>query len=236
MKILLVEDDEVLCEILQTVLQKEGFIVQMTVDGGEGLYLAENFHPDAMILDVGLPTLDGISLLKIIREKGLTLPVLLLTEKGEVADRIHGLNAGADDFLPKPFDYGELVARVRAIIRRSKGVASSKLEMEDMEIDMAARTVRRGGQPIALTAKEFNLLEYLAIHVNRVVSRTELFEHLYNEEFESNSNVIDVYVKFLRNKIDVPYPVKLIQTVRGAGYVLRVGPNITCTDDEHIVV
>lgn len=221
MKILLVEDDEVLCEIVRTVFQKEGFIIEVSHDGGEGLYLAENFAPDAIILDVGLPTLNGFSLLQTLREKGLTMPVLFLTEKKAVQDRIHGLNSGADDFLPKPFDYGELVARVRAIIRRSKGSASSKIVVGDMEIDVAARTVERGGYPIALTAKEFNLLEYLALHAGQVISRTELLEHLYNDKFETISNVIDVYIKFLRDKIDAQHPSKLLHTVRGAGYILK---------------
>lgn len=222
MKILIIEDDEVLCEILVAVLNKKGFTVDVTADGEEGLYFAEQYAPDAIVLDVILPTLDGLSLLKKLREKGLNIPVLLLTTQSSVAHKVEGLNLGADDYLPKPFDHEELVARLRSILRRNKGMASSVVQIEDLEINVAARTVKRADHAIDLTAKEFNLLEYLAIHADRVVSRTELFEHLYEETFEASSNVIDVYIKFLRNKIDAPYPLKLIQTVRGAGYVLRV--------------
>ena len=222
MKILVIEDDEVLSEILVAVLNKEGFAVDVTGDGEEGLYLAEQYAPDAIVLDVILPTLDGLSLLKQLRQKGITIPVLLLTTQSSVAHKVEGLNLGADDYLPKPFDHEELVARLRSILRRNKGLGSSVIQIGDLEINIAARTVKRAGQYIDLTAKEFNLLEYLAIHADRVVSRTEILEQLYDSAFESDSNLIDVYITYLRNKIDKPFPTKLIQTVRGAGYILKL--------------
>ena len=222
MKILVIEDDEVLSEILVAVLNKEGFAVDVTGDGEEGLYLAEQYAPDAIVLDVILPTLDGLSLLKQLRQKGITIPVLLLTTQSSVAHKVEGLNLGADDYLPKPFDHEELVARLRSILRRNKGLGSSVIQIGDLEINVATRTVKRAGQYINLTAKEFNLLEYLAIHADRVVSRTEILEHLYDSAFESDSNLIDVYITYLRNKIDKPFPTKLIQTVRGAGYILKL--------------
>jgi DNA-binding response OmpR family regulator len=203
-------------------LNKEGFAVDVTADGEEGLYLAEQYAPDAIVLDVILPTLDGLSLLKQLRQKGITIPVLLLTTQSSVAQKVEGLNLGADDYLPKPFDYEELVARLRSILRRNKGLGSSVIQIGDLEINLAARTVKRAGQYIDLTAKEFNLLEYLAIHTDRVVSRTEILEHLYDSAFESDSNIIDVYITYLRNKIDRPFPTRLIQTVRGAGYILKL--------------
>ena len=222
MKILVIEDDEVLSEILVAVLNKEGFAVDVTGDGEEGLYLAEQYAPDAIVLDVILPTLDGLSLLKQLRQKGITIPVLLLTTQSSVAHKVEGLNLGADDYLPKPFDHEELVARLRSIPRRNKGLGSSVIQIGDLEINVATRTMKRAGQYIDLTAKEFNLLEYLAIHADRVVSRTEILEHLYDSAFESDSNLIDVYITYLRNKIDRPFPTRLIQTVRGAGYILKL--------------
>lgn len=220
MKILIVEDDDVLSEVLKTVLISEGFAVDVTSDGEGGFYLAEQFTPDAIVLDVMLPSLDGLSLLKRLRDKAINIPVLLLTTQSSVNEKIQGLNLGADDYLPKPFDHGELVARIRTIIRRNKGTACSVMRIGDLEIDLAARIVHRRGEPIHLTTKEFNLLECLALHEGRVVSRTQLIEHLYDNSFESDSNLIDVYITYLRNKIDKPFPVKLIKTVRGSGYML----------------
>jgi len=222
MKILVVEDDDVLCEVLKTVLEKNGFAVDLTTDGEEGLYLAEQYSPDAIILDIGLPSLDGLSVLKCLREKKITTPILLLTEKREVENRIEGLDLGADDYLPKPFDPGELLARLRSIIRRGKNRATNFIVVGDLEINPSAKSVTRAGQPISLTAKEYNFLEYLASNTGKVISRAELYDHLYDSAFESDSNLIDVYITYLRNKIDKPFPIKLIHTVRGAGYVLKV--------------
>lgn len=221
MKILLIEDDGLLCEILQKMLENEGYAVDTTSDGEEGLYLAEQFTPDAIVLDVMLPTLDGLSLLQRLRERGFKTPVLLLTAKSSVENRIKGLDLGADDYLPKPFDHGELLARLRAVIRRHNGTAHATKYIEDLEIDLSGHVVRRAGQLISLTSKEFHLLEYLALHEGKVVSRGELIEHLYPISFESDSNLIDVYITYLRNKIDKPFSTKLIKTVRGVGYTLK---------------
>lgn len=221
MKILLIEDDGMLCEILQKVLENEGYAVDITSDGEEGLYLAEQFTPDAIVLDVMLPTLDGLSLLQRLRERGMKTPVLLLTAKSSIENRIKGLDLGADDYLPKPFDHGELLARLRAIIRRHHGTAHATKYIKDLEIDLSGHVVRRAGKLISLTSKEFHLLEYLALREGEVVSRGELLEHLYPISFESDSNLIDVYITYLRNKIDKPFSTKLIQTVRGEGYRLK---------------
>lgn len=220
MKILIVEDDEVLREILQGLLEANGFAVDTAADGQEGFYMAEEFPPDAIILDVMLPTLDGISLIKQLRHNGNTIPILLLTVKKEISMRIEGLDCGADDYVCKPFDHGELLARLRAIIRRAKHAASPRVSVEDLELNMATRRVKRAGQPIKLTAREYNVLEYLVLNQRRVISRAELLAHLYHSGFETDSNLIDVYITFLRNKIDKPFPTKLIHTVRGAGYIM----------------
>ena len=161
MKILVVEDDDVISEVLNGVLKKNGFTVDLASDGEEGLYLAEQYPPDAIILDIMLPGLDGFELLKCLREKKINTPILLLTEKGEVENRIKGLDQGADDYLPKPFDHGELMARLRAIIRRGIDSATNTTVIGDMEINLSAKSVRRAGQPVSLTAKEYSLLEYL---------------------------------------------------------------------------
>lgn len=222
MKILVVEDDIVLCEVLKTVLEKNGYAVDLTSDGEEGLYLAQQYSPDAIVLDIILPNLDGLSLLKRLRDNHINTPVLLLTKKNAVKSRIEGLDLGADDYLPKPFDPEELLARLRAIIRRGNDAATNALIIGDVEINLSAKSVARAGALILLTAKEYRLLEYLALNAGKVLSRTELMDHLYGHNFESDSNLIDVYVTYLRNKIDKPYPVKLIHTVRGMGYILKI--------------
>lgn len=222
MKILVVEDDIVLCEVLKTVLEKNGYAVDLTSDGEEGLYLAQQYSPDAIVLDIILPNLDGLSLLKRLRDNHINTPVLLLTKKNAVKSRIEGLDLGADDYLPKPFDSEELLARLRAIIRRGNDAATNALIIGDVEINLSAKSVARAGALILLTAKEYRLLEYLALNAGKVLSRTELMDHLYGHNFESDSNLIDVYVTYLRNKIDKPYPVKLIHTVRGMGYILKI--------------
>lgn len=222
MKVLIVEDDDVLQEVLRGLLEVNGFAVDVVADGEEGLYMAEEFTPDAMVLDVILPSLDGISLVKCLRQKGNAVPVLLLTVNNDIPHRIEGLDCGADDYLAKPFDHGELLARLRAIIRRTKHTPNPIITIGDLEVNTALRSVTRAGHVIALTAREYNLLEYLAINRNRVLSRAELLAHLYHSEFEPESNLIDVYITLIRNKIDKPFQRKLIHTVRGAGYLLRV--------------
>ena len=221
MKILLIEDDALLRDILKTLLKKNGFSVNVASDGEEGLFWATEYPHDTIVLDIILPAIDGLTVLKRLRERMIKTPILLLTVQGGVQDRIHGLDLGADDYLPKPFDYDEFLARVKALIRRGKGEAAPVITIADLEIATAARTVKRGRQTISLTRREFNLLEYLALNAGRVISRTELIEHLYDSEFESDSNIIDVYITYLRSKIDKHFSDQLIYTVRGAGYMMK---------------
>ncbi|MBF0605964.1 MAG: response regulator transcription factor [Candidatus Magnetobacterium sp. LHC-1] len=224
MKVLIVEDEKHLGSILRKGLQEHSFSVDLAVDGQEGLYMAETYPYDAMILDLMLPRMDGLTILSTIRAKQIDTPVIVLTARAEVDDKIKGLNVGADDYIAKPFNFSELLARLRALLRRSKGVPSALLTIANMTIDTNARTVSRGGTIIGLTSGEYNLLQYLALNKNRVIGRAELIDHLYDYDSDRDSNVIDVYINYLRNKIDKGFESKLIHTVRGAGYVLRDTP------------
>jgi len=224
MKILIVEDEQKLARILKKGLEENDFTVDLSFDGEEGLHMAETYSYDAVLLDLMLPGMDGLAILKSLRAKKINVPVLIVTARGEVEDRIKGLDIGADDYIPKPFDLDELMARLRAAIRRSKGKPSPVITVGDLAIDTNARTVTRAGKAVALSAREFTLLEYLALNTGRVVSRTELVEHVYDSEYEWDSNVIDVYINYLRNKIDKGFAKPLIHTKRGAGYVLKGEP------------
>lgn len=221
MRILLVEDEKDLAAIIKKGLEEKGFAVDLAHDGEEGLFMAENYPADVIVLDIMLPGLDGISILKRIREKEIKTPVILLTAKDTVPDRIKGLDTGADDYLTKPFDFGELLARIRALLRRSTDVRESVIHIADLEIDTATHEVKRGGKLILLSAREYALLEYLAYRKGHVVNRFDITEHIYAEDFDLDSNIIDVYINYLRKKIDRGYKKKLIYTVRGAGYILR---------------
>ena len=221
MRILVIEDEKRLAAILKKGLEESGFVVDVALDGEDGLFMAETYPYDAVLLDILLPKVDGLTVLKTLRAKRIGVPVLMLTAKGELEDRVRGLNLGADDYLIKPFDFSELLARLNTVIRRSMGKASPIIVIDDLSLDMNAKTVTRSGKEINLSAKEYNLLEYLALNSGRVIGRTELTEHLYDTEFDLDSNVIDVYVNYLRNKIDKGYDRQLIVTVRGAGYVLK---------------
>ena len=221
MKILIIEDEKKLARLLKQGLEENGFTVDLALDGVEGQYQVENYAYDAVLLDLMLPEVDGLTILASLRNQGSDVPVLIITARGEVEDRIKGLNLGADDYLAKPFDLDELVARLRALIRRSRGKPSPLLTVGDLSIDTNARTVSRAGIDISLSAREYTILAYLALHVGRVVSRTELIEHIYETDYEWDSNVIDVYISYLRTKIDKGFPVPLIHTVRGAGYLLK---------------
>jgi len=168
-----------------------------------------------------LPLLDGISILSSMRKKGIKTPVLLLTAKDTITDKIKGLDSGADDYLTKPFEFGELLARIRALIRRKADIKDTVIRIGDLEINTANREIKRGGKTIQLSAKEYAMLQYMAYNKDKIVSRTDLIEHIYDENFDVNSNVLDVYVNFLRNKIDKGFKKKMIHTVRGAGYILK---------------
>lgn len=221
MRILVIEDEKRLAVILKKGLEESGFIVDVALDGEDGLFMASTYPYDAVLLDILLPKVDGLTVLKTIRARKIEVPVLMLTAKGELEDRVRGLNLGADDYLIKPFDFSELLARLNTVIRRSMGKASPVLVIDDLSLDMSTKIVTRSGKEINLSAKEYNLLEYLALNSGRVIGRTELTEHLYDTEFDLDSNIIDVYINYLRNKIDKGYDRQLIVTVRGAGYVLK---------------
>jgi len=221
MRILLVEDEKDLASIIKKGLEESGYSVDMAHDGEEGLYMAENYPVDVIILDIMLPIMDGLTILKKMREQEIKTPVIMLTAKDTIADKIKGLDTGADDYLSKPFDFSELLARIRALIRRSGDVKEALITVANMEIDTATHEVKRAGKLILLSAKEYALLEYLAYNKGHVVSRFDITEHIYSEEFDLDSNVIDVYINFLRKKIDKGFDTKLIHTVRCAGYILK---------------
>ena len=221
MRVLLVEDHKPLVRALRQGLEEEGLAVDVALDGEEADFKARTSQYDAIVLDIMLPKKDGLTLLKEWRQAGLKAHVLMLTARGTLDDKVRGLDTGADDYLTKPFELEELLARLRALIRRGHQVKSPVLRTHDLEIDTAARTVKRAGRTISLTPKEYALLEFLAFHRGRVVTRTMIWEHLYDEHDENTSNVVDVYIRYLRNKIDKGFDPPLILTRWGEGYLLR---------------
>jgi DNA-binding response OmpR family regulator len=221
MRVLIVEDEKRLANLLKRGLEEHSFTVDLCHDGEEGLYQAETSPYDAIILDVMMPKLDGFSVLRQLREQNNEVPVIMLTARGEVENRVKGLNVGADDYLAKPFDFSELLARLTAIIRRSKGKPDSHIQIADLVIDLNAKSVARDGKVVELSAKEYAIFEYLAVNRNRVVSRTEFSEHIYDMNFDLDSNVIDVFINRLRKKIDNDREQPLIRTKRGEGYLLQ---------------
>ena len=224
MKLLLVEDEPDLQEITVKRLRSDGYIVDACGDGVTALDFALAANYDGIILDIMLPQLDGLSVLRQLRTKGQTVPVLLLTARDSIEDRVKGLDAGADDYLIKPFSYAELSARIRALMRRqTTEIASEMLQYEDLVMDLSARTVKRDGKNIVLTQREFALLEVLLRNKEIVLTRDKIEQQIYDFGFEGGSNVIDVYIRYLRKKIDQDFKPKLIHTVRGTGYVLRTG-------------
>lgn len=223
MKILLVEDEPKVSAFIRRGLEEEGFTVDTAFDGDMGGRLALSQSYELVILDVILPLRNGYEVLNVIRQHDQQVPVLMLTALGTTQDKLQGFNGGADDYLVKPFDFPELVARVRALTRRrGQEVKGAVLTLADLTLNTAAKTVTRAGQPIKLTAREFGLLELFMRHPGRVLSRAEIAENSWEESFDSGSNVIDVYVNYLRNKVDKGFTQKLIHTVVGMGYVLRV--------------
>ena len=220
-RILLVEDHKPLVRALRQGLEEEGYAVDVAYDGEEANFKASSVEYDAIVLDIMLPKVDGLTLLQRWRKAGKKTHVLMLTARDQLDDKVKGLDTGADDYLTKPFELEELLARVRALVRRGHKVKDPVLRIHDLEIDTAARSVRRSGQPIHLTPREYSLLEFLAFHRGRVVTRTMIWEHLYDEHDESTSNVVDVYIRYLRNKIDKGFDPPLILTRWGEGYQLR---------------
>lgn len=218
MRLLVVEDQDLLREQLRDYLGGLGYTVDVSGDGEEGLYLGEEYPYDLAIIDIGLPKLDGISLIKQLRQRQQTYPVLILTARGNWQDKVAGLEAGGDDYLVKPFHNEELRARVNALLRRASGHATPLFEFGPIQLDTAAKTVSVNRQVLELTSYEYNTLEYLAHHAGKVISKTELTEHLYAQDFDRDSNVIEVFVGRLRKKLDPNGDLKPITTVRGQGY------------------
>lgn len=221
MRILLVEDNHRLNASLRQSLIEDGYAVDSAFDGEEGEELAVLTPYDVIVLDIMLPIKDGLEVCRSLRKKHINTPVLMLTARDTVDDRILGLDSGADDYLIKPFALGELRARLRALLRREGGEKSSLLVIGDLTLDPAAHVAKRGGQVVQLTAKEFALLEYFMRNADRMISRQMVEDHVWDYDFVSGSNVVDVYIRRLRRKLDEPFEVKLFETVRGAGYRLR---------------
>jgi len=220
-RVLVVEDEVKMAGLLKRGLEEEGYAVDVAGDGREAVWLATENPYDAIVLDLMLPDMDGLEVCRRLRESGRWSPVLMLTARDAVPDRVSGLDAGADDYLTKPFSFAELLARLRALVRRGGSERPAVLHVGDLSLDPATRDVSRDGATIALTAKEFALLEYLMRHPDEVLSRTRLIEHVWDFAYEGDSNVVDVYVRYLREKIDRPFGRDSLQTVRGAGYRLR---------------
>ncbi|MEA2449946.1 MAG: two-component system, OmpR family, response regulator [Thermoleophilaceae bacterium] len=221
MRLLLAEDDLKLAGALDLGLRRAGYGVDVAHDGDTALLNARVYDYDAVVLDVMLPGADGFEVCRTMREEQRWSPVLLLTARDQVADRVRGLDAGADDYLVKPFHFAELLARLRALTRRGPTPRPPKLAVGDLEVDPATRRVSRAGEPVELTAREFGVLEYLASRPGEVVTRTELLEHVWDANHEGSTNVVDVYVGYLRTKLERPFGRALIRTVRGAGYRLE---------------
>src|ERR1700730_8436669 len=224
MRILVVEDNHRLSSSLQMNLAHEGYSVDAAYDGQEGQDIAELTPYDLIILDILLPMKDGLEVCRELRRRRMQTPILLLTARDSVDDRVQGLDCGADDYLVNPFAMRELLARLRALLRRQQPYKNGRLEMGDLAIDPVIHAVEREGQPIDLTPKEFALLEYLLYHPNQVVTREMIEQHIWNYDFECESNVIDVYVRRLRRKIDAPFSIKLLAMLRGIGYRLQPPP------------
>lgn len=221
MRILIVEDDPSIHRIISRRLKEEGYAVDDCYDGEEGLDFILTAAYDCVILDWMLPERDGVSVLREARRSGINVPVLMLTAKDTVSDRVDGLDAGADDYLTKPFAYDELSARVRALLRRNMKEKQTVLQVSDLHMDLAAHKVVRGGKEITLTNREFALLEYLMRNRGIVLTRSQIADHVWDYDFDYDSNVVDVYIRYLRNKLDRNAASRLIHTVRGYGYVLK---------------
>ena len=221
MRLLIVEDEKKVASFIKQGLEEEGYAVDVAMDGEEGLAMALDGVHDLFILDIGLPKMNGLQVLGELRKRKVATPVLLLTVRATIEDKVLGLDAGADDYLTKPFAFQELLARVRALLRRRTEGSPALLQFSDLVLDPARRTVSRGGEKIELTAKEFAILEYFLRNPGRVLTRTRIIEHVWDYDFDTGTNLVDVYVNYLRKKVDAERKTKLIHTVRGVGYVLK---------------
>jgi DNA-binding response OmpR family regulator len=223
MRVLIVEDDEALRQILLKRLKAEGYAADECASGTDGLYFAQSTSYDGIILDVMLPGMSGLEVLKSLRKAGCTAGILLLTARDSIEDRVAGLDLGADDYLVKPFAFDELLARLRALLRRHSESRSPLLRLADLTMDTRTHQVLRGEREIQLTSKEYAMLEYFLCNAGNVLTRTQIIDHVWDYDCDFESNLVDVYIRYLRNKIDKDEPVKLLHTVRGFGYVLKVG-------------
>ncbi len=221
MRILVVEDEKKVASFIRQGLGEEGYAVDVATDGEEGLAMAMDQVHDLIILDIGLPKMDGLQVLQELRRRKVATPVLLLTVRATIEDKVLGLDSGADDYLSKPFAFQELVARVRALLRRRTEGGPAVLQFSDLALDPTRHTVLRGGKKVDLTAKEFSLLDYFMRNPGRVLTRTMIVEHVWDYDFDTGTNVVDVYVNYLRKKIDSDREIKLIHTIRGIGYVMK---------------
>ena len=222
MRILIVEDEKKVAAFIKKGLEEETYAVDIASDGEEGLHLGEQNPYDLIILDLMLPKINGLDILSRLRAKKIETPILLLTAKDSVDDKVEGLNQGADDYLTKPFAFSELLARIRVLLRRGKNETKTTLEIADLTLDLVSHKVNRGNEEIELTGKEYSLLEYFMRNQEKVLTRTMIAEHVWDYNFDTFTNVIDVYVNHLRKKIDKNFPAKLLHTLRGVGYVMKV--------------
>lgn len=221
MRILIVEDEKKIAELIKRGLKEEGYASDIASDGQGGLFLATTNQYDVIILDIMLPKIDGIVLCERLREKKITAPIIMVTAKDAVSDKVKGLDSGADDYITKPFVFEELLARVRALLRKRDAHTATKLQVGDLVLDLLAHKVTRQDKEILLTAKEYALLEYLMRNAGSVVTRTMVSEHVWDINFDTDTNIIDVYINYLRRKIDDGFKKALIHTIRGRGYTLR---------------
>jgi heavy metal response regulator len=221
MKILLVEDEKKVASFIKRGLEEEHFTVDVAYDGESGEFMALTSEYDLIILDILLPKKNGFEVLKSLRANGIQTPILILTAKGSIDDKVEGLNSGADDYLTKPFAFAELIARIRSLLRRTSSEKSNIIKVADLELDTVKHIAKRGEKIIELTAREYSLLEYFMRNKGRVLTRTMIAEHIWDYHFDTGSNIIDVYVRRLRKKIDEGFPKKLIHTIRGVGYIIK---------------
>ena len=221
MRILVIEDEVKIAQFIKRGLKEEGYAVDVANDGEEGHFLLSSNEYDAIILDLMLPKIDGLTLCRTLRKEGNQTPIIMLTAKDTVKDKVKGLDSGADDYLPKPFAFEELLARLRVLLRKKDSRVQTQLKVGDLSLDLLTHKVTRGDREIDLTVKEYALLEYLMRNAGNIVTRTMISEHVWDINFDTFTNVIDVYINYLRNKIDSGFPDKMIHTVRGKGYLLK---------------
>ncbi len=221
MRILVIEDERKLASFIKRGLKEKGYAVDVASNGNEGLFMAQEGPYDLVVLDIMLPGKDGIFICRQLRKNNILTPILMLTARDDVEDKVNGLDAGADDYLTKPFEFAEFLARVRALMRRKNKTASTTLRIADLSLNQLTHKVIRGDKEIELTSTEYSLLEYLMLNANSVVTRTMISEHVWNDDFDSFSNIINVYINYLRKKIDTGFEKKLIHSLRGTGYMLK---------------